>query len=104
MSATTGNNQPTRVYLKDYQAPDFTVHSVDIDFDLHEDFCRVRAKIELESLKIGAPLVLNGHKLDLRGLKMNQRELSPDEFIRTDDLLTIPKASCWKSKPGLNPR
>lgn len=70
----------SKIYLKDYQRPDFEVDSIQLDFDLHEDFCRVIATSKIRRVGQGAPLTLNGEELELEELKVNGKVLSTADY------------------------
>ncbi|MBC7370070.1 MAG: aminopeptidase N, partial [Bdellovibrionaceae bacterium] len=78
-----------KVYLKDYSKPDFEVESVQLDFDLQEDFCRVVAVSKIKSLKSGAPLILNGEDVELVSVEINGELLAANKFTILSDLMTI---------------
>lgn len=79
-----------KIYLKDYKAPGFTVESVNLDFNLNEDFCRVLAKTQIKKTSPGAELHLNGEDLKLVAIKINGQALSPDQYTITPEELIIP--------------
>jgi aminopeptidase N len=87
-------SNPQTIQLKDYREPDFFVSTVDLRFDLHEDHAQVHSRLMMRrNPKAGeAPLVLDGEKLELLGLKISGRELEAREFMVTEENLTIPKA------------
>lgn len=79
-----------KIYLKDYKSPTFSMSSVQLDFNLNEDFCRVVAKSEMKQLEAGAPLHLNGEDLKLVGVKINGKALSTSEYQITAEEMIIP--------------
>jgi aminopeptidase N len=64
---------PKKIYLKDYQAPDFQVEALSLNFDLHEEHCLVTAHSKIKSLKKDAPLFLDGENLELIEIKINDQ-------------------------------
>lgn len=61
-----------KIFLKDYQAPDFEIASIDLSFDLYEDFCRVQSKLQIRKLnKKAADLFLDGEDLELVKIELN---------------------------------
>jgi len=58
--------QPKRIYLKDYQAPAFSIEQVQLHFNLSESHTRVKAKLQMKKIKDEA-LVLNGENIKLIG-------------------------------------
>ena len=83
--------QSQKIYLKDYTKPDFEVESVVLNFDLHEDFCRVVATSKFKAVNPGKPLHLEGVDLELLSLSLNGEALSPSQYTKTDDSLEIAK-------------
>ncbi|WP_413942962.1 aminopeptidase N [Bdellovibrio sp. HCB-162] len=79
-----------KIYLKDYKAPAFTVESVNLDFNLNEDFCRVIAKSQIKKTTSGAELRLNGEELKLVSVKINGAALGPEQYQVTAEELIIP--------------
>ncbi|WP_374000206.1 aminopeptidase N [Bdellovibrio bacteriovorus] len=79
-----------KIYLKDYKAPAFTVDSVNLDFNLNEDFCRVVAKSQLRRTEAGAALHLNGEDLKLISIKINDKALTADQYQITAEELIVP--------------
>lgn len=80
-----------KIYLTDYKSPDFTVKSVNLDFQLNEDFCRVVAKSEMKKLSPTAVLPLNGEDLKLISVKINGETLSASQYQLTAEELIIPQ-------------
>lgn len=81
--------QSQKIYLKDYTKPDFEVESVVLNFDLHEDFCRVLATSKIKALTHGKPLHLEGVDLELVSMAVNGQALSPSQYTVTDDSLEL---------------
>ncbi len=81
------------VYRKGYTAPDYTVDSIDLRFDLGDESTVVTSRLELrrrDAAQQGAcPLVLSGKNLILQGLKLDGMPLHQDRYSVTDELLTI---------------
>jgi aminopeptidase N len=78
-----------KIYLKDYIAPAFSVESVNLDFILNEDFCRVIAKSKMKTLKAGVPLHLNGEELKLVSVKINDKVLTTSDYQLTEEEMII---------------
>ncbi len=77
-----------KIYLKDYKAPSFSVQSLNLDFVLNEDVCRVMAKSHWLRLAPG-PLELNGEDLKLVSIKLNGQTLTPADYQLSSEMLTI---------------
>lgn len=78
----------TTVYLKNYQAPSFTVETVELNFDLYDDHALVNSTLKLKRQKDGA-LHLYGEELELIFLSLNGRQLEVSEYVLTKDALII---------------
>lgn len=82
---------PTRVYLKDYRAPDHEIDECHLDFDLHEDHALVKSKLKIRTKNAGAPLRLDGEGLTLVSARVNGRDLSTAEMVIDQESLTLAK-------------
>ncbi|KGP64322.1 aminopeptidase N [Legionella norrlandica] len=78
----------TTIYLKNYQAPLFTVESVELNFDLYDDHALVNSTIKLNRQNDGA-LHLYGEELELIRLSLNGRQLDSSEYSLTKEALII---------------
>lgn len=84
--------QPKAKYLKDYQAPDYLVNTVELRFELDEAQTLVTARMSLQRhahAKGTPPLILFGQGLQLRKLTLNEAVLKPADYTVTDETLTI---------------
>jgi aminopeptidase N len=83
-SDLTQDQPPQPVNLADYQAPDFLVDTVDLDFDLGESETRVKAHLSLRRNPDGsdrqAPLRLDGDELELVALALDGIAVSADKY------------------------
>lgn len=67
--------QPIAKYRSDYQAPSYTIENVALEFDLEPNATTVRAVSTVQRLAQQAgDLVLDGEKLELLSLKVNQQQ------------------------------
>jgi aminopeptidase N len=83
---------PKSVYLKDYKEPEFTIDTVDLHFDLNEEFTRVKSTLKIiRSVKtaVSAPLELLGEDLTLESIFVNDKQLKADDFRVAPGSLTI---------------
>ncbi len=83
---------PRPVRLADYRAPEWLVETVELDIALHPKATRVRATLMLrpnENSGAPAPLLLNGDALTLCSVALDGMVLLPEQFVATDDRLTI---------------
>ncbi len=87
-------DEPKKIFLKDYQSPDFTIEHVDLHFDIQEDFCRVTSVIAFRKLNsMVQNLVLDGEEITLESVAMNGKKLNADQFqLRSHELevLNVP--------------
>jgi aminopeptidase N len=84
---------PQTIQLKDYKIPPYSISTVDLDFDLHEEHVDVVSHLKLEKNEKGegGALVLDGEKLELRSVKLDGKLLQPGEYAVTETALTIAK-------------
>lgn len=86
------NNAQT-IYLSEYQAPDFYIHQVDLEFDLYEEFTQVNAKLQIETnpnqKQATADLILYGRDLELISIHLDDQRLDNARYSLTDQQLTI---------------
>lgn len=78
----------TSVYLKNYQAPVFTVESVDLNFDLYDDEVLVSSTLKMKRQQPGS-LCLYGEDLKLVSLAMNGEALEASAYVVDKGSLTI---------------
>jgi len=85
----TDTPQPIR--LVDYRPPAYRVDTIDLTFELDPHATRVSARLGV--VRVGehtAPLVLDGERLKLMSLAVDGILRSSDDYILTDEQLTIP--------------
>ncbi|MAK71924.1 MAG: aminopeptidase N, partial [Idiomarinaceae bacterium] len=83
-------SQKTAKYRKDYQAPDFTIHSVDLTFELDPNQTRVTNTMVVE--RQGShqqPLVLDGEGLQLVQVSLDDKTLNGDDYSVNDQQLVL---------------
>jgi aminopeptidase N len=83
---------PKTIYLKDYQHPDFLVDTIDLYFDLHEDYARIRSKLQVRrnpKAQASRRVVLNGEALTLEKLLVNDHALNPSQYQLTEETLSF---------------
>jgi aminopeptidase N len=86
-------DEPRPILLKDYVSPDFLIHAVRLEIELHPHATRVRAVLDMERRK-GAqnkPLVLDGEKLTLHELRVNGVTLGNNLYQADSQHLIIPE-------------
>jgi aminopeptidase N len=84
---------PTTIYLKNYAPPPFLIPTIDLDFDMHEEFARVHAKLAIRRNPAckdqHAPLALDGDELELESVAIDGRALATGEYALDAEHLTI---------------
>lgn len=78
-----------KIFLKDYKSPDFTVDTVNLDFVLNEDFCRVVSKSQVRKATPGASMRLNGEGPKLISIKVDGQPLTPAQYELTSEELIV---------------
>jgi aminopeptidase N len=83
---------PRTVRLAEYQPPAYLVDTIDLKFELMEDFTTVTslAKYRRQKSLGPAPLILEGEKMELLSVAVDGRTLTDKDFTLTDHNLTIP--------------
>lgn len=86
------SENPKAVYLKNYQAPEFTVLSIDLQFELiSPDKAIVDAKLKIRrNGEHNKPLVLTGEELKLCSVAVNNKTLLVGDYQVSEESLTIP--------------
>jgi len=91
------NDKPIIKYRNDYTPNNFLIKKTYLDFKLFDDYVIVNSKLEIEQnpLVTSTPtsLILDGEKLELLELQMDQIELKESEFLLQKDSLIIHKVS-----------
>lgn len=84
------DSAPQTIYLKDYQAPLFRIHTTDLHFDLAEDSTQVTAKLDIERVgEHSEPLCLHGQELVLESVLLDGRPLSYADYQLDAESLTL---------------
>lgn len=86
--------QPTTIYLKDYQAPQFIIDTTFLRFDLFEDYAQVDSRLEMRRNRQDHPdyqgeLTLTGKGLTLLSISVDGHVLAADEYKVEEESLTI---------------
>ena len=87
---------PQTKFRKDYCSPDYLVDSVFLHFFLGKKQTIVTARLQCRpsgSLpeKPPAPMVLDGEELELMSIFLDDRRLTEDHYVLTDESLTLPE-------------
>lgn len=75
---------PQKIYLKDYQAPNFSVENLELFFNLNEDTSRVQSKIHLKKQSGSSDLFLDGESLKLISITVDGK--TPKYDLQEDGL------------------
>ena len=81
--------EPRAIHLADYQAPDFRIDTVHLDFALDPENTRVAARLAITRQRAGAPLVLHGEELKLISVTLDAKLLADGEYRLDAKTLTI---------------
>ena len=79
----------TTRYLADYQAPTFTIKTVDLTFELDDKNTIVTSELAIERLTDSAELVLDGEHLTLLSVMVDDIALSAEQYQVTENSLTL---------------
>jgi len=85
-------DNPKAVRLADYRAPDYLVERTELRLDLGEESTTVDSRLTLRrrpGAAHSAPLVLDGHDLELVSLRVNGQVLGPRAYRHDGDRLVI---------------
>ncbi|MFZ4122176.1 MAG: aminopeptidase N [Caulobacterales bacterium] len=78
------------VRLADYRPADFAIDQITLDFDLHPDATGVKARsLVRRQGAAGAPLVLDGERLELVRLAVDGQDVPADGYLAEPDRLII---------------
>ena len=82
-------------YLKDYQAPEVAIKTVDLTFALADTKTVVTNKMNIDNLAGVTRLVMDGEQLNLLSININGRALPESEYTISDDNIeiTVPTGS-----------
>jgi len=85
------NNDHKTIYRLDYKTPDYLIEKVDLQFELGEETTAVTSTMCFKSATADStrPLVLNGHRFVLLGIKLDGLELLPELYSITTEQLII---------------
>ena len=84
--------QPTAIYLKDYQVPDFYIKKTDLIIDLDEDYATVTATLSILRNTHGTGqknLTLDGHSMELLSVAINGESLPESGYKQTSHELVV---------------
>ena len=86
---------PQTIYLKDYRPPQFLIDTVDLNIDLAEEWTTVKAELSFrrnpDSTESSNNLMLDGQKMELMAVSLDNVELTPEQYKVDESQLTIPE-------------
>ena len=83
-------SQMKAIFLKDYVKPAFSIESVDLVFDLYEEYTRVTNSMKISKEDASAQnIVLDSIDLELQELWLNELQLNEARYTYKEDKLTI---------------
>src|SRR5690348_11727057 len=98
--------EPRAIHLADYQAPEFRIHTVHLDFALEPEATRVTARLAITRQSGSGPLVLQGENQKLLSVALDGRALGESDYLLDDKGLTIarvPEAFTLEIASEINP-
>lgn len=101
---------PVTILLKDYEKPEYTIDTVDLEFDLDLEKTIVRNTMKIsraENVSAEAPLVLTGEDMVFLGVKVDGKEIQASEFEVDEKHLTIknlPASFTLEVENQINPK
>lgn len=90
---TISKSSPQTVYLKDYHVPDYLIDTVDLEFELGEEFTLVKSRLAVHanpaSTQVRKSLNLQGEELELKTIILDGKKLTASQYQTTPESLTI---------------
>ena len=86
------DGNPKAIYLKDYQQPNYLIDEVSLRFELFEGKTLVHAKLQVktnENVSTCTDLQLHGEQLELIEVKIDDKQLSEQDYLLNAESLTI---------------
>lgn len=80
---------PKTIYLKDYQAPLFSIEQVNLQVDIFNDYTLVTSTLNLTPQQKNQALVLHGVDLELQSLHLDNQLLSTNDYQLQGEELVI---------------
>ena len=102
---------PQTIFLKDYRVPQFFIDTADLHIDLGEEWTTVKARLKCRrntaSTENTKSLVLDGQKMELQNVHLDNVELIQEQFQVDDSHLTItdvPETFVLKTEVRIQPQ
>tara|TARA_B100000700_G_C15042310_1_gene855962 strand:+ start:366 stop:3101 length:2736 start_codon:yes stop_codon:yes gene_type:complete len=84
---------PKTTFLKDYEPPKFLIDNIELYIDLYEDWCSVKATMKFRKNPVSSvnskELILNGEKIKLKSIFINDIKLKKNQYHTDNYQLTI---------------
>lgn len=84
--------QPTTIYLKDYQQPDYWIDQTELTFRLEEESTLVTSRLALrrnDKQTSNGCLTLDGQSLELMSVVLDGDEVAPQQYEQDENSLTL---------------
>lgn len=82
---------PETKFLKDYKKPDFTITTVDLNFDLHDDVTHVTSRLHIKRQGgVDTPLVLDGKDMTLVSVVLDGKSVKYEICEETLTIKNVP--------------
>lgn len=90
---TQPTQQPTTIFLKDYQVPDYLIKTTDLRFEIQDGETLVSAMLQLyrnpAAISAVTQLILHGADLELVSIAIDGRLLESSEYAFGEESLTV---------------
>ncbi len=87
------NQKPQTKYLKDYTPPAYLIETVDLTFNLEEEYCKVNSRLFCRlNPRLGIknlPFVGLGKDLELKSIHLDGKALHPQDYVLDEESLVI---------------
>jgi len=81
------------IYLHDYQVPDYLIDTIDLTFELNEEYTRVKSLLNVMANPLATRqdrhLILHGEALELISIALNNKPLNAEQYEIKNDKLHI---------------
>ncbi|PID37699.1 MAG: aminopeptidase N, partial [Pseudomonadales bacterium] len=93
---------PEKIYLKDYQAPSYGVHTVNLDIKLYDDHATVHTNMAMHRQNDNdeGNLILLGRDLELTSIEINGQLLSESDYQLDEEQLVVKQLADGKPLPN----
>lgn len=85
------DDNPTKIYLKDYSVPSHWIRKTHLEFDIFEGYTIVKSRLRIEKNTDSSEtfLVLNGENLELLDVVLDGQILDDTVYSKTEESLTL---------------